>query len=83
MVKVEGNNIRIYSKSGAALTEPIKIQSLGDKKLSQIAHSMEAVKRNDRGEISEVFLYEKDEDTNNPEYQFRVRILGDLNVNQL
>lgn len=82
-IKLEGNEIRVFNKMGIAITEPLKIKRLGDLILSKLAHSRDAIIRNEKGEVTELFMYENDIDTENPEYLVRLRLLGNLSVDQL
>lgn len=82
-LEVDGNTITILNKGGQPITEAINIKRLGEDKLSRLAFGGDGIIRDESGNISSVFMYRKDADTLTPEYQMRVLLLSNLNVNQL
>lgn len=82
-LEVVGNEIKVYNKNGLAITGALKIKTLGDRKLSQLAFAREGIVRNDAGQITGVFMYELDSQTETPEYLFRLKLLGNLTIDQL
>ena len=82
-IKVYGNEIQVFCKNGSPITGVLKIKTLGERKLLQLAYSQDAVSRDTAGQISGIFMYELDLRTETPEYLFRLKLLNNLNINQL
>lgn len=82
-LKVSGNEIEIFNKNGLPITETLKIKKLGDRKLSQLAYSREGIVRSEAGVITGVYMYGLDSQTETPNYQFRLKLIGNLNVKQI
>ena len=82
-IKVYGNEIEIFNKNGLPITKPLKIKTLGERRLLQLAYSQNGVSRDTAGQISGIFMYELDLHTETPEYLFRLKLLNNLNIDQL
>ena len=82
-LEVEGNVITIYNKLGLPISKPLRIKRLGDRKLTQLAYSRDGIVRNNEGKITEIYLFEKNEDVEKADFLFRMKLLGNLQINQL
>jgi hypothetical protein len=82
-IKVWGNSISIYSKNGRVISEGLRIKRLGIETLKRLAYSMDGIVRDENGNITMVYLYERDSDTITAAYLFRYRLLGNLTENQI
>ncbi|APA65648.1 hypothetical protein [Maribacter sp. 1_2014MBL_MicDiv] len=82
LIIVERNNLIIENKNGLILKKA-KIKRITQKKLAQLAFGWDGIVRNDKGRISKVYLYELDKDTDSSTYLSRLKLLGNININQL
>lgn len=83
IIIVKGNSLTIQNKNGGTLIKEVKIKRLGESKLEQFAYGLDKIVRNERGQISKVWMFEKDVDTESSSYLFRLKLLSQLSVNQL
>lgn len=82
-IKVEGKEIIIYNKMGYKISKNLKIKRLGNIKLSKLAYGKGAMGKDSKGKITWVYLFEKNKDIKTEDYQNRLKLLGNININQL
>jgi hypothetical protein len=82
-IKVDGNRIKVDNKNGLTIMDWVKVKKLGDRRLLQMAYGTKGVVRNQYGEITEIIMYERGDQTHDHSYLFRYKVLGNLTENQI